>query len=446
MSEPARSAQVADRGAERGLWGAIYVVLALAPVAFLSAAPPTEDSDDVLVPVAIGFVAITMLALQVVISSRAPAFTAPFGIDRLIRIHRAAGYLVLGLIAAHVVTVIGAEDDRANWLHPFEAPLAGRLGLGAVVLLVLLTLTVLWRRVLGITYEAWRGLHIVFGLGALALAFGHVLAVSRFTQTGTIRWLTLGFVVAALVAAFYLRVSRQFSAARRPYRLAQKRFEPDGSITLELEATGGHAGAAFLPGQFAWLKHAGSPYALTEHPFSYASSAHAPARPSFTVKPVGDFTSALEEMQRGDQMLIDGPHGSPALVDDRDCVLIAGGSGITPAMSVLRTAADEADSRRLLLLYFLRDAAKPSFASELRELERRPEVEMTLVPSQPAPDWKGPAGRVSRELLDALLPPDRERWSYLVCGPPGMADSAEAGLRALGIPRGAIRVERFALA
>ena len=103
-------------------------------------------------------------------------------------------------------------------------------------------MTVLWKALLRIRYETWRCLHIAFGLGAIALAFGHVLAVGRFTQTGTIRWLTLGFVVVALIAAFYLRVARQFIAARRPFRLARSTEEPDGSITLELEAVG-HSGA-----------------------------------------------------------------------------------------------------------------------------------------------------------------------------------------------------------
>ena len=108
---------MAGRGTGRVLRGLIYAVLALAPVAFLAAAPETEDSDDVFVPVAIGFVARTGLALQVVIASRGPAFTAA------------------------LVSVVGSEDDYGEWLHPLEAPLACRLGQAAVLLLVLLTVT-----------------------------------------------------------------------------------------------------------------------------------------------------------------------------------------------------------------------------------------------------------------------------------------------------------------
>lgn len=419
--------------AERLLWGLIYAVLALAPVAFLLAAPETEE-DDLLLPVALGFVAITMLALQVVLASRANVFTASFGIDRLIRVHRALGVLVLGLVGAHVATVVASEDDLLVWLNPVEAPLAGRLGQAAVLLLLLLAITMAWRRVLRIRYETWRGLHTAFGLGAITLAFGHVLAVSRFTATGAIRWITLIFVVVALLAAFHLRIVRPFHAARRPFRLAGSQREPDGSITLALEAVD-DPGAVFRPGQFAWLKHAGTPYALAEHPFSYASCAGDPARPSFTVKPIGDFTEALSELDDDARFEIDGPHGSPALVDERDTILIAGGSGITPSMSVLRTAAVEDDPRRLALLYFLRDVSKPAFKDELDALGHREEVTVSLF-----------SDRVSAELLDGVLPADRQRWSYFICGPPGQADAAEAALRKLGIARSAIRVERFALA
>jgi predicted ferric reductase len=443
-AEPRRRPQ-GERRLEQGLWLSIYGVLVAAPIAFLLAAPASGDSDDVIVPVALGFAGITMMALQVVISSRARAFTEPFGIDRLIRLHRAAGYLVVGLIAGHVATVIAAEDDYGFWLNPGDAPLAGKLGLAAVALLVALTVTAAWRRLLGLRYEIWRGLHVAFALGAIALAFGHIIAVGRFTATGTIRWLTLGFVVFALVAAFYLRVLRQYAAARRPYRVTGSDREPDGSITLHLEAVG-HSGAQFVPGQFAWLKHAGAPYALSEHPFSYASSAHHPERPSFTVKPVGDFTEALRELEAGDRMLIDGPHGSPALVDERDCVLLAGGSGITPAMSALRTAHEEGDPRRLVLLYLVRYANEASFPDELRALAERDEVDFLVIPSRPDEGWVGPSGRVSAELLDGLLPTDRARFSYFVCGSPAMVDAAEGALKALGIPRGAIRVERYALA
>ena len=90
-------------------------------------------------------------------------------------------------------------------------------------------------------------------------------------------------------------------------------------------------------------------------------------------------------------MLIDGPHGLPAVVDNRDCVLIAGGSGITPSMSVLRTAAGTGEQRRYLLLYFNRYEDDFSFAGELQDHQRALRSETITVPSQPSERWRDPA-------------------------------------------------------
>ena len=82
----------------------------------------------------------------------------------------------------------------------------------------------------------------------------------------------------------------------------------------------------------------------------------------------------------------------------------------------------------------------------LAEFAERLDLRVLHVPSQPPSGWTGPSGRVSAELLDALLPSHRRALSYFVCGPPPMTDAALDALADLGVPRAAIRAERFALA
>ena len=179
----------------------------------------------------------------------------------MIRFHRAAGLIVVALVAAHVLFVIGGEDDYGSWINPLDAPLPVAWAWW-LALLIVLTFTALWRRVMRIPYEAWRGLHIAFGLGALAFAFGHVIAISRFTETGTIRWLTLGFVIAALVAAFYLRVARQFIApvaltacpAREP-----RPTDPSASNSRPTGTTGLHSPRGNSPGSSTPARRTPSP-------------------------------------------------------------------------------------------------------------------------------------------------------------------------------------------
>lgn len=116
-------------------------------------------------------------------------------------------------------------------------------------------------------------------------------------------------------------------------------------MTLEL-ATDGHDGLRFEPGQFARLRPPHSVYSMDDHPFSLSSSAQRPDRPSFTVKALGDFSASLADLRVGTPILVDGPYGErvharPA----RGRLLVAAGIGITPAASVIRTAADGGERR-----------------------------------------------------------------------------------------------------
>jgi subtilisin family serine protease len=81
------------------------------------------------------------------------------------------------------------------------------------------------------------------------------------------------------------------------WRVAEVRAERGDTHTLALEPVG-HDGFRFEPGQFAWIKLAGSPFTLEEHPFSFASSANARDRIEFGIKALGDFSAAIGQTCR----------------------------------------------------------------------------------------------------------------------------------------------------
>jgi predicted ferric reductase len=185
---------------------------------------------------------------------------------------------------------------------------------------------------------------------------------------------------------------------------------------------------------------------MDDHPFTLSSSANRAGRPAFTVKALGDFSTSLAGLCVGTEVLVDGPHGEAAHAPPsiRGRLLLAAGIGITPALSVIRTAAEQGERRPLLLIYGSRSWADVTFREELDHLESLlPNLRVVHVLSRPDSGWQGERGRVGHEVLLRHAPPDLTRWCALACGPPSMVAEAALTLRSLGMPQAAIQAEGF---
>ena len=84
-------------------------------------------------------------------------------------------------------------------------------------------------------------------------------------------------------------------------------------------------------------------------------------------------------------------------------VLIAGGIGVTPMMSIVRTFADKGDDRPLLLLYGSRTYEEITFREELEELTGRVQLKVVHVLRNPHEGWSGERGYVDVEISAAAL-------------------------------------------
>jgi ferredoxin-NADP reductase len=183
---------------------------------------------------------------------------------------------------------------------------------------------------------------------------------------------------------------------------------------------------------------------LAEHPFSYSSSAEAPDRPRFTMKMQAGFSARAAGFEPGTGLLVDGPHGAfRPRATSTGTLLLAGGIGITPSMSILRTAADRGDQRPYLLIYGARTLDAATFMDELELLRARLRLTVILVLSSPPPDWTGERGRINAGVLDRHLPRDVRGWQFMVCGAGPFVDGAIEALETVGIPGERVHAERF---
>ena len=427
----------------RHTWLALYGVALVGPLLLILLAQPdggrtfTHELGS-----SLGIVVLVVLAMQLVLPSRLSVF-APLGADVAVRLHRRLATVVVTLTAAHVLVILLADPARIALLRFVDAPLRAQAAIMAVLAMAALFGTSVARRRIRLSYSAWRGIHLMLGALALGFALVHTLGVHRYLVSGPalVGLSALAVVPVASIAA--LRVTRFRRATVRPYVVARVVPEGGGVTSLHLRADG-HDGQTFRPGQFAWLRLADGRTTLHEHPFSYASSARRPLEPSFAIRAQRGFTAQVPSLARGTRVFVDGPHGpfrehpeSPGML------LVAGGIGITPSMSILRTAWDDGAPGRFVLVYAGKSKDALTFLDEFEVMQLRLDLEVVPVLSNPAPDWDGERGRVRAEVFDRHLPADIRAWQFAVCGPPALVDATCAALAEIGVPPERVHAERF---
>jgi predicted ferric reductase len=425
-----------------------YLLAASAPL-LIAASPPRPGGRAFWTElgVAIGFVALGQTALQFGLIARFARLSRPFGIDLVMQFHRQMGVLALIGMIVHAVVLTAARPGTWSTLgvRGGSGALTGIAAVGCVLALVLLTLA---RKRMRLGYELWRGLHLGLSVLALACAQAHVMASGLYARAAWKAAALGAFSTACVGLIAYLRLVRPARLKRRPYVVAEVRPEGGSTWTLALVPSN-HEGVRFAPGQFAWIKVGCSPWSIREHPFSFSSSAEEKGRIEFAVKEAGDFTRTIGSTAPGTIAYVDGPHGSFS-TDFHECpagyLFVAGGIGIAPILSMLRTLADRKDRRNHVLVHACTSLDRVSFRADLQALAAAIDLELVLVLTDPPSGWTGPSGYVSQDILRPFVAPGGNRRCAFVCGPDGMMSSVERSLLDCGMSPRDIHLERFNLA
>ena len=434
--------------ARSALWLALYALLALQPLLILLAAPSAgRGGFGHELSSAFGFLALSTMTMQFALTARFSWLAPPFGTDLVYAFHRSITWVSLALVLAHPVAFLGSDALEAlGWLGVAGVPASIAAGVLALYALVALLVTSTFRRPLHLAYEPWRVVHALLAAAALALGVFHALAADRLLARPVERWAWIAWTGAWGFLLVRVRLLKPIKLLRRPWRVREVRPESGRVTTLVLEPDG-HDGVRFRAGQFAWLTLFGSPFFAREHPFSFSGSSQAAPRLEVSIKAAGDFTERAQRLAPGARAYVDGPFGSMTLDGFPDAdgyLLVAGGIGIAPCLSILRTLADRGDRRRHVLVYGTARWEATPFRDALLELKARLHLEVVHVLEHPPPGWRGETGVVSEELLGRHLPRDL-RVTCFVCGPPRMMDAVERALVRLGVPVGDVHSERFDL-
>jgi ferredoxin-NADP reductase len=156
------------------------------------------------------------------------------------------------------------------------------------------------------------------------------------------------------------------------------------------------------------------------------------------------FKRTLTELEVGDEVEVEEPKGSFLLPEDTsvEYVFVAGGIGITVFRSMLRYIADEQLPYRITLVYSNRDRESSAFLDELEGLERRIEGLRVVLTMTDEPGWEGETRRLDADVVRDLVG-GLEGKTFLVAGPPAMAEAVASSLRAAGLPEDRVLADKF---
>lgn len=414
-------------------WAFLAALLVVAVPLVVTALAAPAHSRLQAVSTLVGVLAVALMVCALVLPCRLRRLTRALGIDRVLRWHRALGTTVVVLVAVHIVLAVADSPGGLRLLNPFDTTTAARPAMVATVALVALGFTHRFARRRGARYRRWQALHLLLALTAILETAFHIGFLHRLvTVRATLAWL-LALAVAVLGLLVFRWLIRP-RLAKGAYVIYGRRAETASVYTLILVPADARRRLRPEPGQFVWIRLRRRALGVDEHPFTIASSAAATNRLELTIRREGAFTHALALLPAGAPVWLDGPHGSytASSATAEETITVAGGVGITPAMSMLRTLADLADPRRHHLVL----ASRPGedlFTPELDGLTRRLHLRVHQLRGR----------RLSPPLLAALLPTPRPGIAYYVTGSPALAGAAVDALTASGVPPAAITLEQF---
>lgn len=212
------------------------------------------------------------------------------------------------------------------------------------------------------------------------------------------------------------------------------------SIVFDVPA-GSEDDFRYTPGQFLTLRIPSERTGSVARCYSLSSSPTQDSKLTVTVKRTVDGYGSnwlCDNAEAGMRMHVLAPSGvfTPKSLD-QDFILMAGGSGITPVMSILRSALAEGTGH-VLMVYANRDEDSVIFARELRELQAAHPERFTVI------HWlESVSGLPTPEMIGYLLQPVAAKRHSYICGPGPFMETAKAGLRRSGADMHQIHTEVF---
>lgn len=404
---------------------------------------------------ALGSMSLVMMSLALALVSIGPQLEGLFsGLDKVMMWHKRIAVAGAALILPHIP--LATTGDNRGTLSP--------LAVASAVALSLMTLWALgpsirarmrtgrnpdpaplrgsrarFARVRSLIaprladYDYWRLFHRT-SVAVIVMGAIHGATDSTLASLPVLRSSHLGVAILGLAAYAYYETLGRARQPRYEYDVSDIATTGSGVTELKLAPVGPRL--RFTPGQFAFLSFPGGIEAR-RHPFTITSSPHEPGL-RFSVKALGDFTAQLPySVHPGTAVTVHGPFGRMDHTQGSITqVWVAGGVGVTPFMSWLRSLDQIPITGAVHFFYSVRSRHGDPFIDEIEQITAaHPEIITRIVATEDRPHL------TPQEIVSAVG--DLRATTVYMAGPRNMQKALRPGLIHAGLHRSRFHTEHF---
>ena len=392
-----------------------------------------------------GLLAGSLVLLQFVLSARLKSLDRIFGLHGLFVSHRVLGVSAVIFASFHPMLIFAPKAVTMPALHiriwPILVGVALLMGLWAGVSIAL------WRKFLDLPYSCWYRMHCIGMFGATALLTIHVGNVARDFFRGWPRYALIAAVSMYAILFIVVILIKPWLGKKRKFKVERVSFAGKNTYAIELKPKNGGT-FSYAPGQFAFVTFYSPLLPVERHPWTISSAPTRPQTLTFTIKCSGDFTNRISHLKPGDEAVVDGPYGRfsyPAHVRDhqRELIMIAGGVGVTPMLSMLGYMTDIGENKKVILIWSNKTEDDILYRKELEAIWNDMEgltIRQVLTRQK---DFAGLTGRLDAVMLKGILTGWDRNGEVFVCGPPPMMAAVCRGLKQIGFKARRIHSEKF---
>lgn len=394
-----------------------------------------------LVPLMLGLIAYGLAIFCILLSIRPKVVEKGVGLPVLYSMHGVFAITLMVAALVHIISELTATKDFVG------GNLAFAMGFVAYVLLALATFSGIFK--LSSRFikknkkkrEVGLWMHRA-SLLAVIIIFVHMSAIEFVREN----------IALLIVAALWCLLAVVGSIVKKIVTFAGFRFEvveasmANPSVHRIVLKPLGKKAMDYRPGQYAFLRFVKSELPKESHPFSFVGSPLSDGdKIEFLIKESGDYTKKLGAIKVGDVASIEGPFGS--LLDGKasfeaPLVLLAGGIGVTPMLSIIKGELARDPERKITLAWGLStkdDAVSLEVLDKLKA--EHSGFSYSLIFSKEEVEGHD-KGRIDGAYLDKLRV-SYDSSLFLICGPAPMMKSAKSILKEKGVDDKRIRLEEF---